>query len=68
MDFVVFGMNGQINYHHSAPEERNVLSQTVNSPEDYGGDQVYVELKAGQILLHFDLILHGSDPNLSNRR
>jgi hypothetical protein len=44
MDFVVFGMNGQINYHHSAPEERNVLSQTVNSPEDYGGDQVYVDM------------------------
>ena len=59
---------GQINYLHSTPEEQNVLNQTVNPPENYGGDPVYVELKAGQISLHSDLILHGSDPNLSHRR
>ena len=59
---------GQINYQHSTPEEQNVLNQTVDSPENYGGAPVYVELKAGQISLHSDLILHGSDPNLSDRR
>ncbi|HIC03433.1 TPA: phytanoyl-CoA dioxygenase family protein [Candidatus Poribacteria bacterium] len=59
---------GQINYQHSTPEEQNVLNQTVDSPENYGGSPVYVELKSGQISLHSDLILHGSDPNLSNRR
>ena len=59
---------GQINYQHSTPKEQNVLNQTVDSPENYGGAPVYVELKAGQISLHSDLILHGSDPNLSDRR
>ena len=29
---------------------------------------IYDELKAGQISLHSDLLLHGSDKNLSTRR
>ena len=61
-------LSGQINYQHSTLEEQNVLNQTVDSPENHGGTPVYVELKAGQISLHSDLILHGSDPNLSDRR
>ncbi len=31
-------------------------------------DSVYVELKAGQLSLHHPRIIHGSGPNLSNRR
>ncbi len=61
-------LSGQIAFEKSAQEERNVLSQTVLSPERYGDPPVAVELKAGQVSLHSDLLLHGSDPNRSNRR
>jgi ectoine hydroxylase-related dioxygenase (phytanoyl-CoA dioxygenase family) len=32
------------------------------------GEPTHVELKAGQISLHSDLLVHGSDPNPSDRR
>ena len=57
-----------IPFRRSAPEERNVLSQTVDNPEHYGDAPVSLELKAGQISLHSDWILHGSEPNRSDRR
>ena len=56
---------GQIPFQASDVGEHNVLNQTVSSPEDWGENAVNVELKAGQISIHSDLLLHGSEPNLS---
>ena len=52
----------------SDAEEQNVLNQTVRNPEQYGDPPVAIELKAGQMSLHSDWILHGSEPNFSTRR
>ena len=57
--------HGQIPFRASDVGEHNVLNQTVSSPEDWGENAVNVELKAGQISIHSDLLLHGSEPNLS---
>ncbi len=59
---------GQIAFEHSRPEEHNVLGQTVVDPEQYGDTPVSIELKAGQMSLHSDLLVHGSEPNPSDRR
>ncbi len=48
-------------------EGDNVLWQEVVNPESFGRPQ-YIELKAGQISLHSDMLVHGSDPNESDRR
>ncbi len=61
-------LHGQIMFERSAAEENNVLNQSVRTPESYGDAPVAFELKAGQMSLHADLLLHGSEPNLSNRR
>lgn len=58
---------GHLTFHESNPDEHNVLNQTVENPEQYGA-VVYDELKAGQISLHSDLLLHGSEANTSDRR
>ena len=49
-------------------EEDGVLNQHVHNPEEKYGEPISVELKAGQISLHTDMLLHGSMPNPSNRR
>lgn len=61
-------LQGQIPFEHSTAEENNVLGQSVHQAEDYGERPVAFEMKAGQISMHTDLLLHGSDPNTSNRR
>ena len=61
-------LHGQIPFERSEAGERNVLNQTVVDPRRYGGDPVSFVMKAGQISLHTDLLLHGSNPNLSDRR
>ncbi len=61
-------LHGQILFERSAEEENNVLNQSVRTPESYGGTPVAFELKAGQMSLHADLLLHGSEPNHSTRR
>ena len=61
-------LNAQFAFRDSTEDERNVLNQTVENPENFGDPPVALELKAGQISLHSDWILHGSDPNESNRR
>ena len=61
-------LNAQVAFRDSTEDERNVLNQTVENPENFGDPPVALELKAGQISLHSDWILHGSDPNESNRR
>lgn len=59
--------SGHLTYRESNPDEHNVLNQTIEDPESFG-EIVYDELKAGQISLHSDLLLHGSEANLSARR
>lgn len=61
-------LQAQVDFEESGADERNVLNQTVRDPEQYGDPPVAFELKAGQISLHSDWLLHGSEPNNSNRR
>ncbi len=58
---------GHLTYRPSDPAEHNVLDQTVEDAERYG-TPVDDELRAGEISVHSDLLLHGSEANLSDRR
>lgn len=58
---------GHLSYRPSSPEEHNVLNQTVEDVEQYG-EEVADELEAGEISIHSDLLLHGSEANGSERR
>jgi len=59
--------HGHMTYRASTAEEHNVLNQTIDHPEQYG-TLVENPLQAGQISIHSDLLLHGSQPNDSDRR
>ena len=59
--------HGHLTYHMSEEAENNVLNQTVREVGMYG-TEVDIELKAGEISLHSDLLLHGSGLNESDRR
>jgi len=58
---------GAMTFRPSDPSEHNVLNQTIENVEQYGH---FVDdcLKAGEISLHSDLLLHGSEANASSRR
>jgi ectoine hydroxylase-related dioxygenase (phytanoyl-CoA dioxygenase family) len=58
---------GHLIWRPSRPEEHNVLNQTVDNVEQYG-EPVDNLLRAGEVSLHSDLLLHGSGTNHSNRR
>lgn len=58
---------GHLTYRPSDSSEHNVLNQTIDNAEQYG-EVVLDELKAGQISVHSDLLLHGSEANESDRR
>ena len=58
---------GHIEYETSGEGESNVLDQTVTDIERFG-EPVDDDLEAGEISLHSDLLLHGSEANESNRR
>jgi phytanoyl-CoA dioxygenase PhyH len=58
---------GHLTYTLSENDEANVLNQTVPGAENFG-EPVNVELAAGEISIHSDLLLHGSEANQSNRR
>ena len=58
---------GHLTFRPSTPEEHNVLDQTVEHAEQYG-TPVEVELRAGEMSMHSDLLLHGSEANESDRR
>ena len=58
---------GHLTYRPSSPDEHNVLDQTVENAEQYG-TPVDVELRAGEVSIHSDLLLHGSEANDSDRR
>lgn len=59
--------SGHLTYRPSSPADHNVLNQTIDNPEQYG-EIVADELKAGQVSIHSDLLLHGSEANDSDRR
>ncbi len=61
-------LHGHLDFIRSAESEANILNQTVPEAERFGHGVVDVELEAGEISLHSDLLLHGSAPNLSDRR
>ena len=58
---------GHLTYRPSHPQEQNVLDQTVENAEQYG-TPVDDELCAGEVSIHSDLLLHGSEANESDRR
>jgi non-haem Fe2+, alpha-ketoglutarate-dependent halogenase len=58
---------GHLTYTLSENDESNVLNQTVTGVEKLA-EPVAVELKAGEISIHSDLLLHGSEANQSARR
>ncbi len=59
--------HGHIDYRSSDAAEGNVLDQTIDDPERFG-EVALIELEAGQMSMHSDLLLHGSDDNQSDRR
>ena len=58
---------GHLTYRLTEEAEDAVLNQEVTDAEQFGAP-VDVELRAGEISLHSDLLLHGSEPNRSARR
>ncbi len=68
MHFLAGSQNfGHLTYHLSEQDEHNVLNQTVDNADQFG-QPVNDMLKAGEISLHSDLLLHGSEANQSDRR
>jgi ectoine hydroxylase-related dioxygenase (phytanoyl-CoA dioxygenase family) len=58
---------GHLEFRRSDASENNVLNQTLVDADRFG-EPVYFELKAGEISLHSDMLAHGSEPNVSERR
>jgi non-haem Fe2+, alpha-ketoglutarate-dependent halogenase len=58
---------GHMTYRPSDSADHNVLSQSIDNAEQYGS-VVYDQLRAGQVSIHSDLLLHGSEANDSKRR
>jgi ectoine hydroxylase-related dioxygenase (phytanoyl-CoA dioxygenase family) len=58
---------GYLTYRPSDSAEHNVLNQTIENVDQYG-TEVCDELKAGEVSIHSDLLLHGSEANNSDRR
>ena len=58
---------GHLTYRPSSEADHNVLNQSIDNAEQYG-PVVYDELRAGEFSIHADLLLHGSEANLSDRR
>jgi len=59
--------SGHLTFRPSDSHEHNVLNQTIDNPEQYG-TPVDDILKAGEMSIHSDLLLHGSEANESDRR
>jgi non-heme Fe2+,alpha-ketoglutarate-dependent halogenase len=58
---------GHLTYRLTENDGENVLDQTVDNAEEFG-EPIDVELNAGEISIHNDLLLHGSEANDSDRR
>ena len=54
--------------HHTNNASHLVLDQEVSEDQIDKDNIVYMDLKAGEISLHNDALLHGSDPNNSDRK
>ena len=54
--------------HHTNDASHLVLDQEVSEDQIDKDKVVYIDLKAGEISLHNDALLHGSDPNNSDRK
>ena len=61
-------VKAQLAYRRSTEAEHNVLSQTTLAAEEQGDPAVMIALRAGQVSLHTDWLIHGSEPNRSARR
>lgn len=59
--------HGHLTFAMTEDSGSNVLNQEVQNAEGIG-EPVYDELKAGECSIHSDLLLHGSEANMSNRR
>jgi non-heme Fe2+,alpha-ketoglutarate-dependent halogenase len=59
---------GGILRHHENPDERYVLGQELDEGTFDPAQAVDLDLRAGEISLHHDGIVHGSGPNYSSRR
>lgn len=59
--------HGHLTYTLTEDDDSNVLNQTVADAAQFG-DPVDVELRAGEMSMHSDLLVHGSEPNQSARR
>jgi non-haem Fe2+, alpha-ketoglutarate-dependent halogenase len=58
---------GHLTYRMTEDSDDAVLNQQVEQVEQWG-TPVDVELRAGEVSIHSDLLLHGSEANQSNRR
>ena len=58
---------GHLDFDLSGADDNSVLPQKVKGAERLG-NPVPFELKAGEISLHADMLVHGSEPNRSSRR
>lgn len=58
---------GHLTYSLTENDDRNVLNQAVTGVEQLASP-VDDELRAGEISIHSDLLVHGSEPNTSARR
>ncbi len=68
MKFIAGSQNfGHMTYRPSSEADHNVLNQSIDNAEQYGS-VVYDELKAGEVSIHADLLLHSSEANASARR
>ena len=55
-------------HHEDTFGDNNLLSRGQNIPNIKESDSVAIELNAGQMSLHHPRTIHGSGPNLSNKR
>ncbi len=58
---------GHLTYRMTEDRPDAVLNQEVEGAEDFGAP-IDLELRAGEVSVHADLTLHGSEPNRSDRR
>ena len=54
--------------HHTNKAQNLILDQEVSNDQIKQDDIISLNLKAGEISLHNDALLHGSEPNISNNR
>ena len=61
-------LHGHVPWRRSSQDEGNVLDQEIDNAESFGDAPIDVELTAGSVSMHSDLLIHGSNPNQSDRR